>query len=135
MTQLIDVTLCQLAAQEARGFHEHAAHCAALASAGADAASAKQRREQALNWLRAELEFCRKRARDGPATSQTIRAQLGRWKQEPAFVLLRDAAALTWWPEAERAAWQRFWEEVDRLLADLPPPPPAGKPGPAGKSP
>jgi hypothetical protein len=38
------------------------------------------------------------------------------WQANPDFAGVRDAAALAGLPQAERAAWQRLWADVQALL-------------------
>ncbi len=118
------------------GHRYHAACAAALAGAGKgeDAASltAEQRtpfRQQARDWLRADLTFWTKSRAANPADSQ-VRAEVQRtlqhWRRDPDLAGVRDAAELAKLPAAERQAWQQFWKDVGELLAkagDCPPAP------------
>jgi eukaryotic-like serine/threonine-protein kinase len=94
----------------------NAACAATLAAAGRgedrpppDADARARWRQQALDWLKADLE---RRGRTGPAP----RERLARWKQDPDLAGVRDGPALAALPAAEREEWQALWAEVDRLL-------------------
>ena len=73
-------------------------------------------REQALDWLRAELAAWRRldRRPDRPRASR--RRQLRHWKSDADLAGVRDEAALAACPRPERADWRALWAEVDRLL-------------------
>jgi serine/threonine protein kinase/Tfp pilus assembly protein PilF len=102
----------------------NAACAAALASCGqgvdADKLDAKERarlRQQALDWLRADLKAYRlvmekSAGKAGPAIAQRMQ----HWLQDKDFIGVRDSEALAKLPEAERKDWQKLWEEVEALL-------------------
>jgi tetratricopeptide (TPR) repeat protein/tRNA A-37 threonylcarbamoyl transferase component Bud32 len=105
--------------------HRYDAACsAALAGCGrgkdADQLDDPQKcvwRKQALAWLRADLalwatDLARNLARVGAASKQTIRD----WMHEQDLAGVREPAALAKLPAAERAAWKKFWADVDALL-------------------
>jgi tetratricopeptide (TPR) repeat protein len=104
--------------------HRYNAACAAvLAGCGqgtdADKLDAKERtrlRQQALDWLRADLKAWRQvldKSPDkaGPATAQ----QMQHWLQDADFAGVRGPNTLTRLPEAERQEWRKLWEEVEAL--------------------
>jgi serine/threonine-protein kinase len=101
-----------------------AARSAALAAAGqgADAAQldAKERtrlRQQALDWLRADLALRRQQLESGkPADRATAHWWLRHWQMDPDLAGLRDPAALAKLPAAERAACAKLWADVAALL-------------------
>jgi serine/threonine-protein kinase len=101
----------------------HAACSAALASAGktedAGKLTEKDRaglRQQALEWLRADLKLYGKLAeRDDPKTKPTVRQRLTRWQNEADLASVRDADALGKLSEAERDAWRELWADVEAL--------------------
>jgi serine/threonine-protein kinase len=76
-------------------------------------------RRQALDWLRADLELRPPLLKVGkPAELQALRGwSLSAWQTDPALAGVRDPAALTKLPDAERDQWQRFWADVAVLLA------------------
>jgi tetratricopeptide (TPR) repeat protein/serine/threonine protein kinase len=93
----------------------------ALAGKGADAANLddKERghlRQQALNWLRADLASYTRLAEQGNhQTRQAIQQYLAHWEQDADLTPLRDEKALAALPEKERAAWQQLWAAVGAL--------------------
>jgi hypothetical protein len=105
-----------------RGYH--AACVAALAAAGqgvdADNLDAKENgrlRQQAFAWLRDNLTQYAKQLEDADAkTHQAVQQTLQHWQKDPDLDSVRGKDALVKLPEAERAAWQQLWAEVDSLL-------------------
>jgi tetratricopeptide (TPR) repeat protein len=101
----------------------NAACAAALAGCGkgtdADKLEAKQRaglRRQALDWLRADLVAWSKQLEHADAKSrQAVQQTLQHWRQDADLESVRGAKALAQLPEAERAAWQQLWAEVETL--------------------
>ena len=101
------------------------ANCAAaLAAAGqgkdarklADEERARLR-QQALDWLRADLTAWTRVMGKGPPEARQLLAQaLQHWQKGPDLAGLRDKAALDQLPAAERDAWQRLWANVNALL-------------------
>jgi tetratricopeptide (TPR) repeat protein len=79
-------------------------------------------RRQALDWLRADLELRTQLLKDGKAVNlQALSGwSLSGWQTDPALAGVRDGAALTKLPDAEREQWQRLWADVASLLADDP---------------
>jgi tetratricopeptide (TPR) repeat protein len=106
------------------GVRYKAACCAALAAAGKgeDAAKladkAKSRlRQQALDWLRDNLKEHAKQLEGADAkTRQGVQQTLQHWQQDADLASVRDKEALAKLPEAERAAWQQLWADVEKLL-------------------
>jgi tetratricopeptide (TPR) repeat protein len=101
------------------GHRYTAALAAALAAAGKgnDAATLddKERarwRQQALDWLRADLVAWTK-VTDRDLVQRTLRT----WQRAPDLAGVRDPEALAKLPEDERKNWQQFWAEVEGLLA------------------
>ncbi len=73
-------------------------------------------RQQALDWLRADLAAWQglleeKPAKLGPAVQQKMQ----QWQQDPDFADVRGPAALARLPQAERTEWQKLWQEVEAL--------------------
>jgi serine/threonine protein kinase/Tfp pilus assembly protein PilF len=106
--------------------HEHrynAACYAALAGCGQgeDAAQLddKERtrwRNQALDWLRADLARYGQAVDKGPAQNLATAAhRLQRWQQDTDFAGVRGVA-LTGMPKVERAAWHKLWADVANTL-------------------
>jgi hypothetical protein len=82
-----------------------------------DAAKAKLR-GQALDWLKAELAAWAKVVDEGSAEMKAkVAPALQHWKADADLVGIRDEKELAKLPEAERAAFQQLWLDVDQLLA------------------
>jgi serine/threonine-protein kinase len=105
--------------------HRYSAACfAALAAAGQgeDAAQLddKERsrlRQQARDWLRADLALRAKQLESGqPADRAAAQQALRHWQQDSDLAGLRDAAALAQLPAEERAACAPLWADVAGLL-------------------
>jgi tetratricopeptide (TPR) repeat protein len=103
--------------------HRYNAACAAaLAAAGrgtdADNLDAKQRsrlRQQALAWLKDALKILDKLVED-PERRNEVRQTLQHWQKDADFDSVRGKEVLAKLPEAERAAWQQLWADVEKLL-------------------
>jgi hypothetical protein len=112
-----------LTPQEQAGHRYNAASAAALAATGqgADAGilDVKKKgrlRHLALGWLRDNLQLYAKHLEGADAkTRQAVQQTLRHWQQDPDLASVRDKEALAQLPEAERAAWQEFWAEVESL--------------------
>jgi serine/threonine-protein kinase len=105
--------------------HRYNAACAAaLAGCGqgkdADKLDAKERtdlREQALDWLRADLIAYRQMLEKSAARSSPLVAERMRhWLQDTDFAGVRGPEALARLPEVEREAWRQLWADVADLL-------------------
>jgi tetratricopeptide (TPR) repeat protein len=101
----------------------NAACAGALAGCGqgqdADQLDAKERarlRQQALDWLRADLkEYQQAMAKAADRVSGVVAQRLQHWLQDRDFAGVRGAEALAKLPEVERQQWQKLWEEVEAL--------------------
>ena len=71
------------------------------------------KRRQALDWLRANLELTAKLRNDG----KVLGWSLATWLSDPALASVRDPAELAKLPDAERESWQRFWTDVAASIA------------------
>jgi Flp pilus assembly protein TadD len=104
--------------------HRYNAACsAALAGCGQgkdmnkiDTKERARLRQQALDWLRADLKAYRQvmeKATDkaGPEIAQRMQ----HWLRVTDFAGVRGPEALARLPEAERPAWQKLWQEVKAL--------------------
>jgi tetratricopeptide (TPR) repeat protein len=113
----------KLTPQEQARHRYNAACVAALAAAGqgidADKLDAKEKsrlRQQALAWLRDNLKEYAKQLEDADAkTRQAMQQTLQHWQKDADLTSVRGKEALAKLPEAERAAWQQFWAEVETL--------------------
>jgi serine/threonine protein kinase/tetratricopeptide (TPR) repeat protein len=75
-------------------------------------------RKQALGWLRAELEACRRLLEKGPDTNRpAIARHLAHGLEDTDFAGVRGEQALAKLPEAERGGWQQLWADVGDTLA------------------
>ncbi len=81
-----------------------------------DAAKAKLR-QQALEWLKAELAIWSKLVESGPPQAKPFITQtLAHWKEDTDLTGIRDNKELAKLPEAQRKEWQSLWADVDALL-------------------
>jgi tetratricopeptide (TPR) repeat protein len=112
-------------AQDLRTQHRYNAACtAALAASGqgkdADKLDDKERqrlRQQALDWLRADLAAWTTVLDKGPPQARPfVQRTLQHWQKDPDLAGLRDKTALAKLPETERQSWQKLWTEVDQLV-------------------
>jgi hypothetical protein len=72
---------------------------------------------QALAWLRAHLSVGSAQvAKATPQEWEVAAKELRHWQADSDLAGMRDAAALARLPQAERAAWQRLWADVQALL-------------------
>ena len=118
----------------------NAACYAALAGCGAgkdrpapDEAARATLRQQALEWLEADLAFWSEDVAGGsPASRSTARQHLRHWKTDSDLAGVRDRSALASFPEEEQIRWYALWAAVDRLLARSPDAPPRPPPAASG---
>ncbi len=101
----------------------NAARAAAQAADGqgidppADPAERTRLRGRALVWLRAEMGSCEKRLASGrPEDRAKVAASLRYWGEDPELAAIRDPDFLAKLPEAERASWKTFWDDVAELI-------------------
>jgi hypothetical protein len=108
--------------------HRYDAACAAALAGGgqgkdADQTDVKERprlRQQALEWLRADLAAYRHLLdKESDKAGPEIAKRMEHWQQDKDFALVRDAKALNNLPEAERGEWQKLWAEVEELRQKL----------------
>jgi tetratricopeptide (TPR) repeat protein len=101
----------------------NAACAATLAAAGQgedasklDAKEKSRLRQQALAWLRDNLQQYAKQLEGTDAkTRKAVRQTLQHWQKDADLASVREKEALAQLPEAERAAWQQLWAEVETL--------------------
>jgi serine/threonine-protein kinase len=115
----------QPAAQDVTtGYRYKASCCAAMAGCAqgndADKLYDKERsrlRNQALEWLRADLVYWSKQAEsEKPSHRQMVRNTLNHWKHNADLAGVRDHAALTKLPADEQAAFKNLWSDVAVVL-------------------
>jgi serine/threonine-protein kinase len=104
--------------------HRYNAACAAALAGcgqGEDAANRddKERaglRNQALDWLKADLQaYRRELERNANKVGPAIAEGMQQWLKDDDFAGARGTDALARLPEAERHEWQKLWEEVEAL--------------------
>jgi hypothetical protein len=81
--------------------------------------SAKERerlRKQALDWLTDDLRAWRRLVEADPGKNRPeVVEQMVSWLGDGDFASVRGELALAKLPQAERAEWQRLWQEVEAL--------------------
>jgi serine/threonine-protein kinase len=114
----------RLAASMGAWHRYNAACCAALAAAGQgkdaqtlDARQKQRLRQQALDWLRADLDAWKARLADPSAKVQgAIRKEMLHWQLDTDLSSVRNAKQLAALPTQERDAWRNLWTDVAALL-------------------
>jgi serine/threonine protein kinase/Flp pilus assembly protein TadD len=111
-------------ADDLRSPHRYNAACAAaLAGCGQgqdaaqlDDAERARLRQQALDWLRADLAAWGQLLKKEPAkTRAAVQQTLRHWQQDTDFAGVRGDA-LAKLPEAERQTWQQLWVDIEQTL-------------------
>src|SRR5207244_2989942 len=70
-------------------------------------------RQQALDWLRADLAAYAKLAeKDAKAARQLVRQRLSHWQEDTDLETVRGEKALSKLPGPERQAWQQLWADA-----------------------
>ena len=74
-------------------------------------------RSQARDWLTADLHVYAKQLKEGKVM-QVVQAidRLQDWQKDAGLADVRTPAAVQKLPAAERAAWRKFWADVQSLL-------------------
>ena len=112
-------------ADDLNAYHRYNAACsAAMAAAGQGADADKlddqehrRLRQQALAWLRVDLEQWANRSEAGqPDDRQLMRSTLEHWQRDADLASVRDADALQKLTAQEQEAWQNLWADVAELL-------------------
>jgi serine/threonine-protein kinase len=113
----------KLAAEPRSGHRYNAARAAALAAAGrgedaiklADEERARWR-QQALDWLRADLAAWAKTLEAAkPEVRAAVRQTLQHWHKAPDLAGVRDKAELAKLADTEREPWAKLWADVEAL--------------------
>ena len=112
-----------LASDWPAGHRSRAAGAAALVGCsrgtdqgGVSAADRARWRQQALEWLRADLAAGERLLTADPTKRAAVRERLTQWRDCSDLAGVRDAAGLEALPGDERHDWERFWSEADALL-------------------
>jgi hypothetical protein len=112
-------------ADDLKTTHRYNAACAAALAAtgqGTDVAKLDDQekarlRQQALDWLRADLALRSKQLQTGqPADRAAVQMVLQHWQKDTDLAGLRDAAALAKLLAEERAVCERLWADVAAVL-------------------
>ena len=106
------------------GYRYNAACSAAMAASDqgtdADKIGAQEHRrlrQQALAWLRADLEQWGKQLEAGkPEDRHVMRATLEHWQRDFDLACIRDADALQKLTAQEQEGWGKLWDDVAELL-------------------
>jgi serine/threonine-protein kinase len=114
----------RLAENPSSNAHYNAACAAALAGCGQgdDAATLNEKerahwRQQARDWLRADLTVWTKQLHSSAEKDRTAAAQtLQHWKEDVDLAGVRDADGLANPPPEERDSWRKLWADVDGAL-------------------
>jgi tetratricopeptide (TPR) repeat protein len=108
--------------KSAENYRYNASCAAALAAAGkgkdADNLDAKEKnslRQEALQWLQANLAAVARHLKQEPLLAIPIIDGLQHWQKDPDLAVVRDDKELDKLDGEERAAWQKFWTEVAAL--------------------
>jgi hypothetical protein len=82
-----------------------------------DTTERRHLRQQALDWLRADLALRARQLDSGqPADRATVQQALRRWRQDADLAIVRDPSPLAKLPAEERAAFTQLWADVATLL-------------------
>jgi serine/threonine-protein kinase len=112
-------------ADSLRNGHRYDAACAAALAGSGQGADVQQLdeterarwREQAVAWLRADLDVWSKQLESGkPEGRAMVRNKLQHWQRDQDLTSLRDAAALTKLPAEEQRACRDLWGAVAATL-------------------
>jgi len=113
-------------AEDLMAQHRYNAACVAvLAAAGQgqdtqklDPSARAGFRQQALDWLRADLTFWNKHLENGsPQFRTALQATLEHWRLDSDLASIRGETALAQLAADEQPGWRRLWVDVDNTLA------------------
>jgi len=113
-------------ADDVSNYHRYNAASAALLAAAnegvgvgkVDIAEQTSLRQQALDWLRADLKTWRNLVQDDRTKKATLRVYLLRMNSDPAFAAVRDEAKLAELPHPHAEEWRIFWREAKKLIEE-----------------
>jgi tetratricopeptide (TPR) repeat protein len=110
---------------EVIGDHRYRAACSALLTVMGKAVDLPRpsgsqqtgRREQALLWLRAELDHCTKASLAGKSEdTPRLIERIARWKTAPELAMLRDPKTLEKLSGEEQMAWRELWDDAELFV-------------------
>jgi serine/threonine-protein kinase len=73
-------------------------------------------RDQARQWLRADLATWSRKLESHPADKASVMAELKRWRTASDLAALRERWILDSLPTDESRAWREMWKELDALI-------------------
>src|SRR5579883_881274 len=89
-----------------------------------DAKDSARLRQQALDWLRADLKaYGQVMEKSAGKAGPMIAQRMQHWLHDTDFAGVRGDKALAKLPEAERKQWQKLWQEVEALRKQAAQPP------------
>jgi tetratricopeptide (TPR) repeat protein len=115
-------------AEDLQRQYRYGAACAAVRAAagrGKDAGGLTdderaRLRQQALNWLRADLTAYGLLAEEGtPPARAAVATRLLHWQQDADLDAVRDTTALARLPAVERTPWRQLWDDAAQLLKNV----------------
>jgi hypothetical protein len=99
--------------------HRYNAACAAALAAATLKSDDKEKlrlRQQALDWLNADLALWENQVGTGNASAFALALRtLWAWQNNPGLASVRDKEGLAKLPERERKDWEKLWADVDTL--------------------
>jgi tetratricopeptide (TPR) repeat protein len=110
---------------EVIGDHRYRAACSALLTVMGKAVDLPRpsgsqqtgRREQALAWLRAELDHCTKASLAGKSEdTPRLIERIARWKTASELAMLRDPKTLEKLSGDEQLAWRELWDDAELFV-------------------
>jgi tetratricopeptide (TPR) repeat protein len=113
-------------AEDLRAEHRYNAACVAVLAAAGQGQDAQKLdpsardglRQQALDWLRADLTLWNKHLENGsPQFRTALQATLEHWRLDSDLAGIRAETALAQLAADEQAGWRRLWVDVDNTLA------------------
>jgi serine/threonine-protein kinase len=103
--------------------HRFNAACAAVLTAAGQGNEASELdkterdrwRQQALDWLKADLQAWTKRLTDNPKSAANVAKAMKHWQSYAKLAGVRDEATLAAMPAPEQTSWRQLWTEVAAL--------------------
>lgn len=106
--------------EDLKNGHRTNAAYAAVRAASEDAAKQIDHRNQALEWLRADLVLGAALVKANSARDLiSLVDKLSQWRKHADLASVREPNSLDRLSEAEKKSWLAFWSDVDRLERDV----------------
>jgi tetratricopeptide (TPR) repeat protein len=83
-----------------------------------DEAGRSRLRQQALEWLQADLARQASSLKAEPQDRAVLLSVFHLWQNDPGLARVRDTSSLARLPAAERAGWEKLWADVAAVLAE-----------------